>query len=183
MCYLPCPRPRINKGTSVEKIAFLDLEASGLGPDSWPIEVGWCFENGDPETFLIRPSDDWPLDAWDPKAEGLHGLTMAEVTRAGNSIAVVCERLNDVLGDATVFSDAPDWDGFWLYRLFTAAGMKQQFEISNFAGLFDRISSDALNAIIRRAGRISPHRHRARDDVLHMRCVFKLARNEGNSCD
>ena len=49
-----------------ERFVFLDFEASGLGPQSWPIEldVSWITPDLKVETYanLIKPSDDWAED-------------------------------------------------------------------------------------------------------------------------
>ena len=37
-------------------LVFLDFEASSLGKRSYPIEVGWVFEDGRSEAHLIRPA-------------------------------------------------------------------------------------------------------------------------------
>jgi len=159
----------------LNKIAFLDLEASGLGAASWPIEVGWCFEGGEPETMLIRPAEDWPLDAWDESAEALHGLAFDALKASGSSVGEVCERLNLALDGAAVYSDAPDWDGFWLYRLFAAARIRRRFSLSDFGDLFSGLAPEAVSAAVEKAKINAPHRHRAREDVLHMKTIFDLA--------
>ena len=49
-----------------EYLVFIDFEASGLGPGTWPIEVGLAWiENGGVRTWssLIRPEADWDPDA------------------------------------------------------------------------------------------------------------------------
>ena len=159
----------------VKKIAFIDLEASGLGAASWPIEVGWCFPDSTPETYLIRPAEDWAPEAWDDNAEALHGVSREVLESEGALVADVCRRLNGALGEAEVFSDAPDWDAFWLYRLFTAGGEKQQFPLRSFSDLFHDKPQDEIFAIIEQATATAPHRHRAHDDVLHMKTVYKIA--------
>ena len=50
-------------------IVFLDFEASSLSDDSYPIEVGWVFEDGRTEAHLIRPAPAWT--DWDPAAEAI----------------------------------------------------------------------------------------------------------------
>jgi len=55
------------------RIGFLDVEASGLGPDSFPIEIGWAILGGPAGSVLIKPAPDWSQDAWDETAEDLHG--------------------------------------------------------------------------------------------------------------
>ncbi len=159
----------------MEKITFLDLEASGLGPSSWPIEVGWCFDGGKPETMLIHPADEWSREAWDDHAASLHGLAYDALKASGLPIDEVCTRLNQALEGAAVYSDAPDWDGFWLYRLFAAARARQCFSLCDFGDLLSGLPPQTVAAAVAEAKISSPHRHRAREDVLHMKKIFDLA--------
>ena len=156
-------------------IAFIDLEASGLRANSWPIEVGWCFEGGKPQTFLIKPDGDWSLDAWDPAAETLHGISIDYLNKKGHTPKDVCAKLNAALDGVLVYSDAPDWDGYWLYRLFNAGGSKQAFRLTEFDMLFAALPPEKVSAAIARANEIAPHCHRAREDVLHMQAIYEHA--------
>ena len=124
--------------------------------------------------MLVKPAESWSDDAWDPDAEALHGLSRRKLERAGQDPAAVCKVMNNVLGDAAVFSDAPDWDGFWLYRLFEAARVRQSFKLLNFADLFENIPVEQFRAAKTQAEKKAPHRHRARPDVLHMRVLYGL---------
>ncbi len=87
----------------------------------------------------------------------------------------MCNRINETLRGRAVYSDAPDWDGFWLYRLFSAAKIRQQFALHDFAELFAAASPEAFAAAKASADQTAPHRHRAKEDVLHMRALFELA--------
>lgn len=158
-----------------DAIAFIDLEASGLGPRSWPIEVGWCFPEGIASAFLIQPHEDWPLDEWDKRAEALHGIAYDDLAKKGANIKDICGKLNNALAGKIVYSDAPDWDGFWLFRLFQAAKMRQRFTLFDFGDLLRRIAGDTLWTISERANEVHPHNHRAGDDVRHMLAVYQLA--------
>lgn len=158
-----------------ERVAFIDLEASGLNAQSWPIEVGWCFPGVAPKAHLVRPSSNWIDAAWDPRAEALHGISRSELDAGGVQPAELCRLLNDELSLCTVYSDAPDWDGFWLYRLFGAAGRKQRFELRDFREAFDGVPDAAMDAHKRAAMQLAPHTHRAAPDVLHMRTLYELA--------
>ena len=104
-------------------IAFVDVEASGLGPYSWPIEVGWAFHGEAPRSVLIRPAEGWPMQAWEKSAESLHRIAPDQLLAEGRDALDVALGLNAALGRATVYSDAPDYDSFWLFRLYTAAGV------------------------------------------------------------
>jgi hypothetical protein len=159
----------------LKNIAFIDLEASGLSARSWPIEVGWCFADAKPEALLIKPSADWSLDEWSPEAEALHGLSHKKIVAKGLDSKVVCEKLNAALSGRDVYSDAPDWDGFWLYRLFQAAKLRQAFKLSDLNGLFRTTPPAKLNAILHEAAQRAPRKHRAAADVVHMRTIFELA--------
>ncbi|WP_171905933.1 hypothetical protein [Sphingobium phenoxybenzoativorans] len=53
-------------------LVFLDFEASSLAKRSYPIEVGWVFEDGSSAAYLIRPAPDWT--DWDAGAAAIHGI-------------------------------------------------------------------------------------------------------------
>jgi hypothetical protein len=63
------------------RIAFVDLEASGLGSNSFPTEIGWAMisEDGSVESgsCLIRPTARWRMysNAWSAASERLTGIT------------------------------------------------------------------------------------------------------------
>lgn len=162
----------------MEEIAFIDLEASGLSAASWPIEVGWCGLAGEPTTFLIQPDERWPAAAWDARAEALHGVSLERLRAEGAPAAETAKELNASLSGMAVYSDAPDWDAFWLYRLFDAARTRQAFALLDFSVLFEEVAPDAFSEALRRTRAERPHRHRARDDVLHMRTLYALTRDE-----
>lgn len=101
--------------------AFIDFEASSLGRRGYPIEVAWVFEDGNSETFLIAPIDEWT--DWDPAAEAIHGISRAQLSREGVSTDIVARRLVDALQGFKVFASAPSWDGKWLSALLRSAGL------------------------------------------------------------
>ncbi|WP_458096788.1 3'-5' exonuclease [Roseomonas sp. WA12] len=102
-------------------IVFLDFEASGLGKRSFPIEVGWVFEDGRTEEHLIRPAAEW--EEWDPDAERIHGLTRERLAKEGEPHGQVARRMVEVLSGHVLYASAPSWDGQWLSRLLRAAGL------------------------------------------------------------
>ena len=161
----------------MKEIAFIDLEASGLDARSWPIEVGWCFPDGRPQSFLIKPAADWAMEAWDEKAEALHGITRRVLDLQGDAPKAICAALNDALTGLTVYSDAPDWDGFWLYRLFESGGVKMAFVLSDFSEILRDVAPEEFDGLVAEASKIAPHRHRTNDDVLHMKALYELAVN------
>ena len=99
---------------------FLDFEASSLSDDSYPIEVGWVFEDGRSESHLIRPAPNWT--DWNPRAEALHGISRA-MLEGGEDPGAVAHRILETLSAHAVYASAPSWDGKWLSTLFRAAGL------------------------------------------------------------
>ena len=156
-------------------MAFLDLEASGLAARSWPVEVGWAFSDGRSESFLIQPDASWTDDAWDPNAELLHGISREALKRDGVDVREGARRLNAALAGARVYSDAADWDGFWLFRLFSAAGTRQSFSLLDFSRLVRPLAGVREEAILARAARLAPRRHRAEADARHLMTLWRLA--------
>jgi hypothetical protein len=163
-------------------IAFIDLEASGLGSNSWPIEVGWAFESGAPTSMFVRPAPSWPLEAWDENAQRLHGITRERLHREGRDPREVADALNEALTGSAVFSDAPDWDGFWLFRLFSAAGAKQDFALQDFGRLVRPLAGFGEAALLAQATRLSPRNHRASGDARHLQTIYRLARETALGC-
>ena len=159
-------------GSNLSDIAFIDLEASGLSARSWPIEVGWCFLEGEPQCHLIKPDGVWSLEDWSPAAEALHGIAHKELVRKGEDAAKLCNRLNEGLRGKTVYSDAPDWDGFWLYRLFQAGKARQAFELKDLNRLLHDAAPEAADKAIDAANAATPRMHRAAADVLHLRSLY-----------
>lgn len=100
---------------------FVDFEASSLGDDSYPIEVGWAAEDGACETHLIRPAPHW--SDWDPAAEAVHGLTRERLFAEGEPHDAVARRTLAALASHELFASAPSWDGKWLSVLLRGAGL------------------------------------------------------------
>jgi hypothetical protein len=99
---------------------FLDFEASSLSNQSYPIEVGWVFEDGREADYLIRPAPAWT--EWDASAEEVHGISRERLLAEGAPHDVVCDRLVELFAGNVVYASSPPWDGKWLSMLLRAAG-------------------------------------------------------------
>lgn len=102
-------------------LVFLDFEASSLGKRSYPIEVGWVFEDGRSESCLIRPAPEWT--DWDKEAEAIHKITRSELVAEGTPPDAVARRMIEALSGHDLLASAPSWDGKWLSTLLRAAGL------------------------------------------------------------
>lgn len=105
--------------------SIVDVEASGFGAASYPIEVGIVRYDGAKWCKLIRPFDSW--SHWDDKAERLHGITREMLHNRGVEPVRVCHELNHFLGNTIVYSDGWVVDNPWLIKLFSAAQVDMAF--------------------------------------------------------
>lgn len=111
----------------------LDVEASGFGRGSYPIEIGFAFPDGSTAAWLIRPAPDWTH--WDAEAEAVHGISRETLLAEGRSVVEVAALLNGQLAGNRVYSDAWSFDASWVARLYDAAGFSQHFRIDTVRAL------------------------------------------------
>ncbi|MEN9630469.1 MAG: hypothetical protein RJA10_3697, partial [Pseudomonadota bacterium] len=80
---------------------ILDIEASGFGRHSYPIEVGYVRSDGHARCTLIRPPPHWTH--WDPGAEQVHHIKRDLLLQHGRAADEVARMLNHDLGGLTVY--------------------------------------------------------------------------------
>ncbi len=152
-------------------VTFLDVEASGLRqPDSYPIEIGWSDTLGNSDAFLIYPVDTW--SHWDKQAEVLHGIPHTQLLEEGITVIEAANRLNDMLGVERVYCDALSFDGFWLDRLFKAAGMERSFLLSDVFELYGALGAELAGEMVRKLKEI-PTTHRAQEDAERYAAAYR----------
>jgi hypothetical protein len=168
---------------------FLDVEASGLSDESYPIEVAWNNEDGVVSSFLVKISLVPEWTHWDPNAEKLHGITREMLEEGGIAPGAACNVLRTELRGMTVHSDSTMFDQFWLHRLFNAgANCPSPVRLTDLCG---------VDAIVLAAGRkiAVPMKakakaetggaHRAKNDVRALMRFYELAeeaRKEWKQC-
>lgn len=113
--------------------AILDIEASGFGRGSYPIEVGVAMPDRSVVSFLIAPADDWTH--WSEEAEGLHGLSRELLQEKGFSPRQVAEQLNILLEGQVAYSDGWGVDSGWLALLFYYGGLQQAFKLDTLTSI------------------------------------------------
>lgn len=142
----------------------IDVEASGFGRRSYPIEVGYVLPDGQAHCTLIRPLPEWTH--WDHGAANTHRIERETLLRLGRPAADVVRRLNADLAGRTVYCDGWAHDYTWLAALFEAAGATPGFRLESVAALLDdaRLArlADAQQAARRELGL---SRHRASSDA------------------
>lgn len=157
-------------------ISIIDIEASGLHFDSYPIEIA-ILKQGGVRSWLIKPEPKWTY--WCMTAESMHGITREKLAEEGMSVGQVVLELNEFMQgfEGALYSDADRWDADWVDTLFFAVKQSRQFHIASIYDLLDgeAVSRfDACKAELALSGRFT--HHRAASDVKMISEAFGLAR-------
>ncbi len=158
----------------VDTPIILDIEASGFGAGSYPIEVGVALPDGSLHAWLIRPLGDWTH--WKESAEQIHGISRERLQNEGLSLIQVASELNELLGGKTVYSDGWGVDRSWLARLFYEAGVLQRFKLDS---IYTLLSEEQLEKwqktreeVLNETGMVP---HRAGTDALIIQKTYLFA--------
>lgn len=155
--------------TPVLAPTILDLEASGFGRGSYPIEIGFVEASGLPFCSLIQPAPEWAH--WDAEAEALHGISRELLLRHGRPREWVADELNRRLAGQTVYSDSWGHDYSWLSKLFDGAGRFPRFRLEDLRRLLSEDEASRWNAVqqeVRAEAQVRRHRASADAKVLQM---------------
>lgn len=153
---------------------ILDIEASGFGRRSYPIEVGYVLPDGRARCTLIRPAVHW--NHWDPEAERVHHISRDTLLRHGRPTDQVARMLNDDLAGLTVYCDGWAHDYPWISALFDEAGMSPGFRLESVRKLLDEHRLALLPDLQRQALQaMGVERHRASADARALRMAIERA--------
>lgn len=155
----------------------IDIEASGFGKESYPIEVGYILANGDIFCSLIKPVDEW--NRWDKTAEQIHGISQEILFDVGRNVEEITQILNKRLSGQTLYSDAWGNDSSWLGLLFDVANCPMRFRLDSIrsllteeqAMLWHQTKDQVINSN-------SLKRHRASSDAAILQKTFSLIQSE-----
>lgn len=159
----------------IPKPVVIDIEASGFGRGSYPIEIGLAMADTSTRSVLIKPLPIWTH--WDAQAETLHGLSRQQLIDEGYPPKVVARYLNRLLRGQTIYSDAWGYDQTWLATLFNRAELQPRFRIDTLM----RIVSEPQKALWNEArqhleAQLETPRHRAAIDAELIQQTFILAK-------
>ena len=170
------------KNTSLGAIEIppvMDLEASGLGRGSFPIEVGYVLSDGSTYCTLIKPLPEW--QHWDLQAQQLHGISRELLEEKGRHPEDVALYLNQQLEGQTIYSDAWGNDNSWLGLLFDSVGLWPNFKLETVRRLLSeeqvKYWQQAKEQVIEE---LQLQRHRASSDALIIQQTFRLSSQLAN---
>ena len=149
----------------MKDIGIIDIEASGLHFDSYPVEIAVLI-NGEKKSWLIQPEPNW--NYWCKTAERIHGITQEELHAKGLRSEKVAKELNDFLSasNGVLYSDAAHWDTDWVDTLYHVTTEPRQFHI---ASIYDLLENDQIAIFNDRKNQLAMsgkyRQHRAEEDV------------------
>lgn len=151
---------------------IIDVEASGFGIGSYPIEIGVVLSDRTTHCYLIKPEPEWVH--WDNKAESLHGISREVLMKKGRPADEVAESLNRILVGQTVYSDAWSYDASWVGKLYDHAELLQAFKIESLRKI---LSQQQLQLWEHTRAKVTKElnlqRHRASSDAMLIQTVFE----------
>ena len=157
-------------------IAIIDIEASGLHFDSYPIEIA-VLKGNEVQSWLIKPEPAWTY--WCEIAESLHGISRETLFREGRPAVEVVQQLNEfLLGfDGALYSDADRWDVDWVDTLYFATRQARPFHIASIYDLLSVVEARRFQELIAQLPTQERYRHhRAASDVKMLQEAYTLSK-------
>ncbi|MFP4420828.1 MAG: hypothetical protein ACLFRG_09835 [Desulfococcaceae bacterium] len=156
---------------------IIDVEASGFGGASYPIEIGVALNDGKKFCTLILPAPDWTH--WDKNAEKVHRVARDILETYGKPIGVVTERLNELLNGTTLYTDGWVVDKPWLTTLFHVARKPMKFSVSPLEMILSERQMEIWHATKDKVvAEMNLVRHRASYDAWIIQQTYKKTLDE-----
>ncbi|RJP90535.1 MAG: hypothetical protein C4518_08825 [Desulfobacteraceae bacterium] len=131
---------KLQKALSRQPIYIIDFEASGLGKESYPIEVAWGDGRHPVTSCLLNPETMNGWTDWDSRSMEFHGIPRDKLIREGEDPKRVAERMVKELAGKTLYSDEPRYDNMWKDRLLKDSGYDPELiRIKNLKYFLDKL--------------------------------------------
>lgn len=171
--------PPAATATATEPLSLptvLDVEASGFGRNSYPIEVGFVLPDGHTFCTLIRPQAHWTH--WDEQAALTHNIPRSVLQERGQDVTLVAQKLNAELRGRTVYSDGWANDYSWLGALFDEAALTPAFRLENLRKLLSEAEAEKWHLVKTQiSSERGAQRHRASADARLLQLTFQRLRS------
>lgn len=151
---------------------IMDIEASGFGKGSYPIEIGVADDSGNSFSWLIKPQEDW--QHWHDEAEALHQITRQELLENGLQPSDICDELNERFEGQILYSDGWGFDSGWLSLLFYVARRKMLFKLETLPRILSQYQLEHWDGV--KAKMRTKHdlvHHRAMDDARLLQLTYR----------
>jgi hypothetical protein len=110
-----------------QPLLFVDVEASSLAPNGYPIEIGWAPDASAADGegcggVLVSPTPAWQEEGhWSEESAAVHRIPRDVLIREGLDVMDVMPMLERAFAGRLLVSDAIDSDLRWLAQLCDAA--------------------------------------------------------------
>jgi len=159
------------------KPIIVDVEASGFGGTSYPIEVGVALDDDTKYCSLILPAPEW--EHWDNDAEKVHRIARDILETHGRPVQEVAKQLNTLLGGRNLYTDGWVVDSPWLTTLFHKAQVEMNFRISPLEMILtERQMARWHETKDQVLAEVQKHRHRASFDAWLIQETYCRTRSE-----
>lgn len=156
---------------------IIDVEASGFGPFSYPIEIGVALGDGSKYCTLVQPEPQWTH--WDNSAEAVHRIPRDVLQEHGKPARDVAMELNSLLKGRTVYSDGWVVDKPWLIKLFHESGVEPSFRTSALEMILTEPQMEGWHATKEQVlVDLDLKRHRASYDAYVIQQTWLRTRND-----
>lgn len=176
-----------------DRVLTVDVEASGLGPGTFPIEIALCdVATGETQSWLIRPTEEW-LDRaewhWSKASADVHGIALDDLLTDGVPVEEVAAELDDFIDGAVVVSTDQVADAGWIQTLYAAARRRPRWAVECWWEEA-RVRADhgwpgqgippcpVVEAALSEARRRVPAEHRAAPDAERLAVALRLLQGE-----
>lgn len=155
---------------------IIDIEASGFGRGSYPIEIGVIDKRQTPFCCLVRPQPSW--EHWSQEGENTHGISRDILFDHGQDVVLVAQKLNNLLRGQTVYSDAWGHDFSWLGMLYHAARITRKFKLDSIVTLLNPEQMDSWDKIKSAVSTsLDLGRHRASIDAKIIQMTYQKVKS------
>jgi len=155
---------------------IIDIEASGFGATSYPIEIGIVLGTGEKYCSLIKPVASWTH--WSDQAEQTHHISRELLHKRGRTVIQVANEINQFLDGQTVYSDGWVVDNPWLIELIHAARTDKTFTISALEYILNEQQMASWHETQKRIiAELSLTRHRASTDAFIIQETYRRTLN------
>jgi hypothetical protein len=159
---------------AVDIPVVIDVEASGFGAGSYPIEIGFVLGSGASFCTLVTPLPEW--QHWDNEAATVHGIDRDTLQLNGKPAREVAFWLNEHLAGQVVFSDGWAQDNTWISRLFNDVDVLMRFRVQTIRYLMDEQQLQFWQQARNQAAGLISGRHRASADARIVQQAYLLSR-------
>ncbi|MBD8615182.1 hypothetical protein IFT69_15925 [Pseudomonas putida] len=122
-------------------VLTLDIEASGLTAESYPVSIGVA-GNDQAWIWYVTPLGEWV--EWCEIAAGIHGIDRDFLLSQGRDPFLVAREMNAIFKGRSLMVNS-EWDQGWLAKLFDESSVRCAFEVKRLDQVFAASVCHSIN--------------------------------------